>query len=135
LKKSFEAAAVAVAPYKKAGKLIPITADTEITPGFRTQAAHGHTPGHETYVVESNGQKLVLLGDLIHAGSVQFEKPTARMAFDSDLPMAEKVRIATFSDAAKNGYLVAAAHLPFPGVGHLRAEKKGFTFVPINYNR
>jgi glyoxylase-like metal-dependent hydrolase (beta-lactamase superfamily II) len=134
-KKMFDLAPIAVEPYKKAGKLSPITADMEIAPGVHSRAAHGHTPGHETYVVESNGQKLFILGDIIHVGSVQFEKPTARMAFDSDLPAAEHARIATFQAAAKEGALIAAAHLSFPGVGHLRAEKKGFVFVPLNYNR
>jgi hypothetical protein len=28
---------------------------------------------------------------------------------------------------------VASAHLPFPGIGHLRAEGKGYVFVPVNY--
>jgi glyoxylase-like metal-dependent hydrolase (beta-lactamase superfamily II) len=134
-KKTFEFAPMAIEPYKKAGKLTPITSDMEIAPGVHSRAAHGHTPGHETYVVESNGQKLFLLGDIIHVGSVQFEKPTARMGFDSDLASAEKARIGSFTEIAKNGDLLAAAHLPFPGVGHLRAEKKGFVFVPLNYNR
>ena len=135
LKKMFELAPVAVEPYKKAGRLTPITGDMEIAPGVHSRAAHGHTPGHETYVVESNGQKLILLGDIIHVGSVQFEKPTARMGFDTDLAAAEKVRIATFTQVAKEGDLIGAAHLPFPGVGHIRAEKASFVFVPLNYNR
>jgi glyoxylase-like metal-dependent hydrolase (beta-lactamase superfamily II) len=135
MKKTFESASKAVEPYQKAGKLHPITADIEIVPGVHSRSAHGHTPGHETYVVESNGQKLIILGDIVHVGSVQFEKPTARMGFDKDLAAAEKARIAMFTEVAKDGELIAAAHLPFPGVGHLRAEKKGFVFVPINYNR
>jgi hypothetical protein len=27
----------------------------------------------------------------------------------------------------------AAAHLPFPGIGHLRADGKGYDWVPANY--
>ena len=135
MKNFFDLAPLAVEPYKKAGKLKPITSDMEIVPGVRSRAAHGHTPGHETYVVESKGQKLVLLGDMIHVGAVQFDKPTARMRFDNDLDAAEKTRLQTFSEASKEGFMLAAAHLPFPGVGHLRSEKKGFVFVPLNYSR
>jgi hypothetical protein len=76
----------------------------------------------------------MLLGDMLHVGAVEFEKPTARMRFDSDPAAAEKVRLETFKEAAKEGFLIGAAHLPFPGVGHLRAEKKSFIFVPLNYN-
>ena len=38
-----------------------------------------------------------------------------------------------FADAAKQGYLVAGAHLPFPGIGHIRSEGKGYVWVPLNY--
>jgi hypothetical protein len=29
---------------------------------------------------------------------------------------------------------VAASHLPFPGIGRLRAEGKGYVWVPLTYN-
>jgi len=29
---------------------------------------------------------------------------------------------------------VAASHLPFPGIGRLRAEGKGYVRVPLTYN-
>jgi hypothetical protein len=38
-----------------------------------------------------------------------------------------------FARAAKSRRLVAAAHLPFPGVGHIRAEDQGYTWVPMDY--
>lgn len=38
------------------------------------------------------------------------------------------------ADAAKPGRLDGSAHRSFPGLGHLRAEGKGYTFVPLNYN-
>lgn len=131
----FEAATVAVTPYMKSGQLKQLTADSEIVPGIRAMAAHGHTPGHEIYSAESGGQKIYFIGDLMHVAAVQFEKPSACMQFDSDQAMAEKQRLKLFADAAKNRALIAAAHLPFPGVGHLRTEKKGYSFVPINYTR
>lgn len=28
---------------------------------------------------------------------------------------------------------VAAAHVSFPGIGHLRSEGLGYVFVPVNY--
>jgi hypothetical protein len=38
-----------------------------------------------------------------------------------------------FSDAAQQGYFVALAHLPFPGIGQLRANGSGFQWFPANY--
>ena len=37
-----------------------------------------------------------------------------------------------YADAAKQGYWVAAAHLSFPGIGHLRKDGNGYVFVPAN---
>jgi glyoxylase-like metal-dependent hydrolase (beta-lactamase superfamily II) len=134
-KMSFKDAQAALAPYVKAGQLKPLTDDTGIVPGIRSRASHGHTPGHTSYVVESKGQKLVLLGDIVHVAAVQFADPSVRLQFDSDSKRAQEQREAAFADAAAQGYWIGAAHLPFPGIGHVRADKKGFDFVPANYTR
>jgi glyoxylase-like metal-dependent hydrolase (beta-lactamase superfamily II) len=102
-------------------------------PGIRATSSYGHTPGHTSYVVESRGQKLVLIGDVMHAKFIQFDDPSVTIAFDSDTKAALAARKAAFADAAKGGYLIGAAHLPFPGMGHLRASGKGYQFVPVNY--
>jgi hypothetical protein len=44
-----------------------------------------------------------------------------------------KQRKKAYTEAVKQGYLVAGAHLPFPGIGHVRAEGKDYTWVPVNY--
>ena len=133
-KAGMAAAMAAAKPYVKAGHFRPFDGDGELVPGIRSLATHGHTPGHNNYVIESSGQKLVLWGDLIHVGDVQFEDPSVTVKFDSAPAEAERARKAAFADAAKNGYLVGAAHLPFPGVGHLRAEGAGYVWIPLNYS-
>lgn len=133
-KNFFKTAVAAVTPYKQAGKLQTFEGPTPLVPGVRAVSAYGHTPGHTAYVVESKTEKLVLWGDLMHVAAVQFEDPTVTIAFDSDSKTAEQARQAAFADAAKGGYWVAAAHLPFPGIGHLRAADKGYVFVPANYS-
>jgi len=37
------------------------------------------------------------------------------------------------ADAAKNGYLVAGAHISFPGIGHIAADGKGYRWLPVSY--
>ena len=39
-----------------------------------------------------------------------------------------------FADAAKQGLWVGSAHLPFPGLGRLRADGKGYDWIPANYS-
>lgn len=130
----FQGAMASLNPYVNAGKFKPFNGNTELVPGIRAQASPGHTPGHSTYVVESKGQKLVLWGDLMHVGAVQFANPAVTIAFDTDSKAAAVQRQKAYADAAKNGYWVAAAHLSFPGIGHLRREGKGYRFVPANYS-
>ena len=120
-------------PYIAAGKLKPFDGDTELVPGIKAVAARGHTAGHSIYLVESKGQKLVLWGDLMHVAAVQFPQPQVTIAFDTDSKAAAVQRKKAFADAARGAYLVGAAHLPFPGLGHLRSDGKGYRFVPVDY--
>ena len=129
----FKGAMASLNPYVKAGKFKPFDGDTELVPGIRAQAARGHTPGHSVYVAESKGQKLVFWGDLMHVAAVQFAQPSVTIQFDTDSKAAAVQRKKAYADAAKNGHWVAAAHLAFPGIGHLRSEGAGYRFVPANY--
>ena len=52
----------------------------------------------------------------------------------SDSKTAAVERKQAYADAAKGGYLVAGAHLSFPGIGRIRAEGKGYAWVPVNYS-
>lgn len=133
MKGFFQGAQLSLNPYVSAGKFKGLSGDAEIAPGVKAVAAHGHTPGHTIYVVESKGQKLVLWGDLMHVAAVQFPKPAVTIQFDTDSKAAAVQRKKAFADAAKGGYWVGSAHLPFPGIGHLRADGKGYQFVPVNY--
>jgi glyoxylase-like metal-dependent hydrolase (beta-lactamase superfamily II) len=134
MKMYFQGAQMSLNPYVSAGKFKAFEGSAEIVPGIQAVAAHGHTPGHAIYVVESKGQKLVLWGDLIHVAAVQFPKPAVTISFDSDSKAAAVQRRKAFADAARGRYWVAGAHLPFPGIGHLRADGKGYVFVPVNYS-
>lgn len=120
-------------PYVSAGHFKPFTGDTQLVPGIRAVANPGHTAGHTLYIVESKGQKLVLWGDLMHVAAAQFADPAVTIRFDTDSAMAAEQRKKVFADAAAQGYWVAAAHLSFPGIGHLRGAGPGYSFVPANY--
>ncbi|MCH8621434.1 MBL fold metallo-hydrolase [Undibacterium sp. TS12] len=132
-KGSFEKAMAILKPYIQAGKLKPFEGDTELVPGVKAVASHGHTPGHSIYKVESKGQTLVLWGDLMHVAAVQFEEPSVTIQFDSDSKAAYAQRQKAYSDAAEHSYMVGAAHLSFPGVGYIRKEGKGYAWMPLNY--
>ena len=131
----FQGAMASVNPYLAAKKLETFSGETQLVPGIRAQPSHGHTAGHTTYVVESDGQKLVLWGDLLHAAALQFADPGVAIQFDTDQKAAIAERKKADADAAKNGYLVGITHVSFPGVGHVRTAPggKGYEWLPINY--
>jgi glyoxylase-like metal-dependent hydrolase (beta-lactamase superfamily II) len=133
MKDFFKGAQTSINPYIAAGKFKAIEAEGELVPGIRAIPAPGHTPGHTIYAVESKGQKLVVWGDLMHVAAVQFPDPTVTIQFDSDSKAAAAERQKAFADAAKQGYFAAIAHVPFPGIGQLRAEGTGYRYYPVNY--
>jgi len=130
----FQGAMASVNPYVAAGKYQPFDGDGALVPGIRTLASHGHTAGHTSYVVESRGERLIVVGDLVHVGAVQFDQPSVTIGFDSDPKAAAVARETVFKEAAREGALVGAAHLQFPGLGHLRAAGKAWQWVPVNYS-
>jgi glyoxylase-like metal-dependent hydrolase (beta-lactamase superfamily II) len=129
----FQGAMASLNPYVKAGKFQAFDGATDLVPGVKAMASHGHTPGHTTYLIESKGEKLALWGDLMHVAAVQFENPAVTIQFDTDSKAAASQRKKAYADAARNGYMIGATHLSFPGLGHLRAAGSGYTFVPLNY--
>jgi len=129
----FKGAQASLNPYIAAGKFKSIEGPTELIPGVRSMPSHGHTPGHTTYMVESQGQKLVLWGDLMHVAAVQFPEPAVTIKFDTDSKAAAAERAKAYADAAKQGYWVGVAHVAFPGIGHVRRDGNGYAWIPVNY--
>jgi glyoxylase-like metal-dependent hydrolase (beta-lactamase superfamily II) len=120
-------------PYMKVGKFQSFEQDITIVPGVRAFATHGHTPGHTSYIVESNGETLVVLGDLIHIGAVQFDNPLAQANSDVDPREATSQRNRVFQLAAQEGYWIGGSHLAFPGIGHIRQLPGKYLWIPANY--
>lgn len=132
---TFQGAMMSLNPYVAAKKFVPFKDDTEFLPGIRSRASYGHTPGHTIYEVESQGKKLLLIGDLIHVTAVQLDHPKVTIAFDSDQKEAAKARDKVFTQAAKDGVLIGAAHIQFPGLGYLKKDGKSYDWIPVNYTQ
>ena len=132
-KNAFKGAMVSLNPYIAAGKFKPFDGATELVPGVRAVSAYGHTPGHTIYMVESKGQSMAVLGDLMHVAAVQFADPSVTIQFDSDAKAAAAARKKVYADVAKNGRWIALAHVSFPGIGHIRRDGAGYVYYPVNY--
>ncbi len=133
MKPFFQQARASLQPYVQAGKVQAFDGATQIVPGLRSVPAPGHTPGHSFYLLESKGERLMFWGDVMHVAEVQFADPSVTIAYDVDPKAAAAQRKRAFADAAERGYLVAPAHMSFPGVGHLRRDGRGYRWMPRPY--
>jgi glyoxylase-like metal-dependent hydrolase (beta-lactamase superfamily II) len=131
--KYFDEFFTAVKPYVDAGKVKTFEGTAQIFPGVTATIHAGHTPGSAFYTVESKGQEIVFVGDIIHVGAVQFPQPRITITYDVDRKEAAEVRAGAFTDFARSRTLIAVPHISFPGVGHIRAVKGGYEWVPIAY--
>nr|WP_318379237.1 MBL fold metallo-hydrolase [uncultured Enterobacter sp.] len=120
-------------PVITAGRLKTFLAPATLTGGIRAESTAGHTPGSVLYRVESEGQTLVLWGDIIHAKAVQMPEPDVAIHFDVNQQQAVSTRERILRQAADQGYWVAAAHISFPGLGHVQRDGQGYRWVPGNY--
>lgn len=120
--------------YINSGKVVTFGDGDEIVPGIRAMEYAGHTSGHTVFLLESGGEKLAFWGDLIHIPAVQFEHPDMGMEFDFDKAAGKIQREKAYDDASSKGYLVAAAHISFPGIGHVRKEHHSYRWYPVNYS-
>jgi glyoxylase-like metal-dependent hydrolase (beta-lactamase superfamily II) len=133
LRPMFEGDKSSLQPYIAAGRFLPFEVDGELTPGIRAVAAPGHTPGHTFYMVESGDQKLLVWGDVVHVAAIQFPDPGVSVEYDTDPKLAEATRRAAFSLAARQGMWIGAAHISFPGLGHVGTREKQFIWIPTEY--
>jgi glyoxylase-like metal-dependent hydrolase (beta-lactamase superfamily II) len=97
--------------------------------GITAFAAYGHTPGHTVYMIESRGQKLLVSGDLVNVGAVQFPRPDIATAYDSDAAAAAASRKRVLEYAAKNAVPFTGMHLIFPAIGSVTQTGTGFAFT------
>ncbi|MDR2489514.1 MAG: MBL fold metallo-hydrolase [Desulfovibrio sp.] len=111
--------------------LPPFALGAALLPGISSVDASGHTPGHSVFLVESEGRRLLILGDLLHAAALQFPLPDECADFDMDAQAAIKARKDVLAVAAAKDIPVAGMHIPFSGVGKVMVKDKGFDFTPL----
>lgn len=131
--KHFAVAREALAPYQASGHMKTFTPPASPIAEVETVSAPGHTPGSTLYRFKSDKSAIAFIGDLIHAPAVQFPYPEVSIRFDVTPADAVKAREKTFTALAKEGDWVAAAHLPFPGMGHIVQRESGYGWIPALY--
>src|SRR5258706_12780292 len=128
----FQRSQAIAAPYITAGKWHPFSGTEPIVDGMQLVSLPGHTPGHTGYEFSSKGQKILFLGDIVHAARVQLQHPEVTAIFDIDQTAAAAMRHQLLASLAREHVLIAAPHMSFfPPLGRLRKEGSGYSWAPV----
>jgi glyoxylase-like metal-dependent hydrolase (beta-lactamase superfamily II) len=101
--------------------------------GITSMAAFGHSPGHMGYVIESDGQRVVLTADTANHYVWSLGYPDWEVKFDADKAAAAATRRAVFGMLAADRVPFIGYHMPFPSLGYVEAQGGGFRYVPASY--
>jgi glyoxylase-like metal-dependent hydrolase (beta-lactamase superfamily II) len=113
------------------GRAEAFEAGYRISANIEAIAAPGHEVGHSCFRITSDGETVLVWGDIVHVPSLQFERPEVTWEFDRDHEQARASRLRIMALAADNMYYVAGAHLDSPGVGRITRLGASFRFNPL----
>ncbi len=101
-----------------------------LVPGVKLLPAAGHTPGNIMVEISSKREKLLCIGDIIHA-HIEFEVMDHFAFLDVDPERALKTRRDIITREAKDKTFIFATHFEFPGLGYFRERNGVIGWSPI----
>ena len=107
-----------VKPILDAGLASMVETDAVLAPEVRLIPTPGHTPGHVSVVIDSQGERAVITGDLMHH-PCQIARPHWSSDFDSDKDLSRRTREAFVAEFADTPTLVIGTHFAAPTAGRL----------------
>lgn len=118
---------------KSTGQLELVQHDVELVPGIRMRHTPGHTPFHQSIVIESAGETGVFLGDLC---------PTAHhvplawiMGYDVEPLVTLESKRAMWKDVVEGNWMVIFEHDADTAWGRIRLGQKGHEFLTEDERR
>ncbi|WP_439816506.1 MBL fold metallo-hydrolase [Zavarzinia sp. CC-PAN008] len=107
-----------VQPVFEAGLVDLVETDHVVCAGVRLVPTLGHTPGHVSIAIESQGEAALITGDFIHH-PCQLARPDWAAIVDSDQTQSTATRHAMFGQLAETPTLVIGTHFATPTAGHI----------------
>lgn len=101
-------------PLRASGQLSLVEGSVTLAEGVRVVPTPGHTPGHQSVLVETAAGTMLIAGDLL-VHMAQLIDPELAYAHELDQPAARASRTALLSDlSARGNAVLASAHLTEP---------------------
>ena len=98
----------------------------EVVAGVKAIDTTGHTPGHVSFLVENDGDKLLVLGDIMHFPEIQLPLPDVAVRYDTDPVKAVQSRKFILDYASMKNIPIAGMHVTVPGVWGIRKSGDGY---------
>ena len=116
-----------VQPVFDAGLMDLVATDHVICPEVRLIPTHGHTPGHVSVRISSQGQNALITGDMTHHPA-QFARPDWGSFVDYDVETSTATRRRMMGELAGQPVLVIGTHFVAPTAGHVVRDGDAFRF-------
>lgn len=112
-------------PIVAAGLADFVETDHRVCDEVRLLPTPGHTPGHVSIAVSSEGLEAVITGDCVHH-PCQIARPGWFSVADHDNARSTQTRQELFAQVAKSKALLIGTHFAVPTAGHLEPDGDGF---------
>lgn len=116
-----------IRPVAEAGLVELVEMDAELAPGVSLLPTPGHTPGHVSVCLESEGERALITGDTFHH-PCQIGRPDWRNLFDFSEQEAGSTRMGLLEAFANSDVLVIGTHFATPTAGWITTTASGFEF-------
>ncbi|MCX6021308.1 MAG: MBL fold metallo-hydrolase [Chloroflexi bacterium] len=121
-----------LAPLHAAGGVELVSGEYAVTDELTIIPTPGHTPGHCSLLVSSQGEGCFLTGDVMHTPA-QVTETDWSPASDHDQDQSAESRWTVVQRADVQGLILAAGHFPYPGFGRIARfnGRRGFQALTL----
>lgn len=117
-----------VRPVFDAGMVDLVETDHRLTDEVQLESTPGHTPGHVSLHITSEGEEAIITGDFIHH-PCQCTHPDWSSSFDVDASQGIQTRRRFFAQYADRPVLIIGTHFAGVTAGHLIRDGKAWRLV------
>ena len=113
-----------VRPVVAAGLVDLVEWEHQLCPEIRLEPTPGHTPGHVSVHITSNGEEALITGDCIHH-PCQMSRPDWCSSADYDAVQGRRTREALLEKYVGKDILIIGTHFATPTAGYVKALDDG----------
>ena len=106
-----------------------VTAQDRLFDGVELVEAPGHTPGHFAVAIANGAEQVMHWADAAHHHAITLAHPEWVLGWDVDPVQATATRRRIFDRVAADRLRVFGGHMPFPGLGAVRAAGPAYEWL------